>query len=65
MRGEWGGTSGEGALVLRLGGGRSNNCCPAADPAFPTGGLADALAKWLGRSLLGKGGCLAFFGANV
>ena len=49
---EWGGTSGEGALVLRLGGwGRSNNCCPATDPAFPTGGLADALAWWLGRSL--------------
>ena len=63
MRGEWGGTSGEGALVLRLGAGgwgRSNNCFPAADPAFPTGGLADALA-----GVLGKGGCLVLFGANV
>ena len=61
MRGEWGGTSGEGALVLRLGGwGRSNNCFPATDPAFPTGGFTDALA-----GVLGKGGCLVLFGANV
>ena len=61
MSGEWGGTSGEGALVLRLGGwGRSNNCFPATDPTFPTGGLADALA-----GVLGMGGCLVLFDANV
>ena len=64
MRGEWGGTSGEGALVLRLGGG---------DPTIvplqqirPFQQVAWQMPWHNGLAgVLGKGGCLVLFGANV